>query len=94
MTQDALLKAHAALDEIAQAMVPPELKALGWRYYDFPTRFSYDMWDYLLRLIGEGEYKILAMTVAEDKTGPYKRGQFLISLQGQKNMQDKSRREL
>lgn len=94
MTQDALSKAHAALDEIAQAMVPPELKAAGWRYVDFPTRFSYEMWDYLLRLIGEGEYKLLAMTVAEDSKGAIQaRGQFLISPQGQKNLLDKSRRE-
>lgn len=82
-----------ALDDALQGAVPPELRAKGWRYQDFNTKFTPEAWSYLLRLIGEGEYEIIAMSRYDHPEKPWVRGQFLISPQGYTNMRDKSRRE-
>lgn len=83
-----------ALDDALQGSVPADLKAKGWRYQDFNTKFSIDAWDFLLRLIGEGEYQIIIISRGRDKQGEeWVRGQFWISPQGFTNMQDKERRE-
>ena len=69
-----------AIDDAVQSIVPADLRARGWRYVDPPTRFSLDMWDLFCRMIGDGEYKILAMTHGVAKDGfEYKRGQFIVS---------------
>jgi hypothetical protein len=80
-------------DEALQAaLVPPDLRALGWRYVDPPTKFSYEMWDYFRALIGMEEHKLL---IYSDGIAPdgfkWKRGQFVISPQGMKNLADKER---
>jgi hypothetical protein len=76
-------------DEAAQGIVPADLRAQGWRYIDPPTRFSIEMWDYFLSLLGEGEYKILVMTHGKTKDGfEYKRGQFIVSPKAQENMKN------
>lgn len=85
---------HKLLDEAAQGMVPPDLKALGWRYQDFPGTFSPEMWKKMLALIGEGEYKIVAMSSGVRKGVPFARGQLFISPQGYVNMKDKERQAL
>lgn len=78
------------------ALLPPgepiegkTYRADGWAYLDPPTRFSPDMWDYFLSLIGEGEYVILARTSGtHQKDGkPYVRGQVLISPAGMENLE-------
>lgn len=70
-----------------------DLKAKGWRYQDFNTKFTPDAWDYLLRLIGDGEHQIVAMSYGDFGKGLFVRGQLWISPQGYLNMQDKERRE-
>lgn len=83
-----------ALDEVLQGSVPDDLKAKGWRYRDFNTKFTSDAWDFLLRLIGDGEYKIIAMSSGGKTIGKddWIRGQFWISPQGYTNMQNDERR--
>lgn len=85
-------KLFASLDQILQCAVPPELKAKGWRYLDFNARFSPQMWDWILFVIGDGEYKLLVTSQGTDDGVPWKRGQFLISPQGYANLQDPQRR--
>lgn len=58
------------------------LRADGWVYRDLPARLSFEMWDLLLEIMGEGNYRILAMTIGPD----FKRGQFMISPDGIANM--------
>ncbi len=58
------------------------LMADGWVYRDFPSRLSHEMWDLFIKTLGEGNYRILAMTVGPD----WKRGQFLISPDGMANL--------
>lgn len=75
---------------------PLDVSALlkdGWVYCDPPTRFSFPMWDLFCAIIGVPNYRLLAMTTGEDKNGPYKRGQFIISPEGQRRMKDKDLRE-
>lgn len=80
------------LPSIMQGIVPVELRAKGWRYIDPPTRFSHEMWDYFLRLLGEGEYRILAASSGVTKDGfAWKRGQFIVSPQALANLADKDR---
>ena len=58
------------------------LMADGWVYHDLPSRFSNEYWDMFIELLGAGNYRILAMSA-----GPgWKRGQFLISPEGMKNL--------
>lgn len=74
-------------EEAEQSLVPPELREKGWRYIDPPTRFSLEMWDYFISLLGDGEYQIIAMTHGRDKEGfEYKRGQFFVSPKALENM--------
>lgn len=87
-----LHKLRDFLDDALQSCVPPDLAALGWKYQDFNTKFSPDAWSFLLRLLGEGEYKLLVVSEGHDGE-PWVRGQFLISPQGYKNLADKERRE-
>jgi hypothetical protein len=53
-----------------------EVSAMGWKYIDPPTWFSPDMWGHFLRVLGDGEYKILVMTKCPRRGV---RGQFFIS---------------
>lgn len=80
-------KINAMMHEAEQELVPAELRALGWRYVDPPTKFSHEMWDYFRSLIGEGEYKLLIYSEGVAPDGfKWKRGQFVISPQGMKNL--------
>lgn len=66
---------------------PSALIAAGWFYIDPPTRFSHEMWDYFLNLLGVGNYRILAMTEGTAADGfKYKRGQLLINPTAQENV--------
>ena len=58
------------------------LMADGWVYRDLPSRLSYKYWDLFIKTLGEGNYRIMAMTVGPD----WKRGQFLISPDGMANL--------
>jgi len=58
------------------------LRADGWVYRDLPGRLSPEMWDTLIETLGDGNYRILAMTITSD----YVRGQFMISPEGMKNL--------
>lgn len=88
----ALAEAMQHLDAIAQEMVPDDLKAKGWRYVDPPTKFSHEMWDYFLALMGDGEYQVIIASAGTSKDGfKWKRGQFFVSPQGMKNLADKDR---
>lgn len=60
----------------------------GWVYRDIPGRFSHEMWDKFLGLLGEGNYVILAKS--ESEADDWVRGQFLISPDGMKNMAEYS----
>lgn len=80
--------------DIEQELVPADLRALGWRYIDPPTKFSHEMWDYFRALIGEDEHKLLISSEGEASDGfKWKRGQFVVSPQGMKNLSDKERAE-
>lgn len=59
----------------------------GWVYRDLPARLSNEMWDLLISIMGEGNYVILA----ESRGPDWRRGQFLISPTGMKNMKEHSR---
>lgn len=61
-----------------------DLMSKGWVYRDPPATFSFDMWDYFLSVIGEGNYRILATSQGPD----WKRDQLLISPEGMKRLQD------
>lgn len=61
---------------------PEDLLKQGWIYHDFPGKFSFEIWDFLLTIIGEGNYKLLVYSEGND----WKRGQFLLSPQAQKNL--------
>lgn len=76
----------AALD----AMRPRHpLEDKGWRYVDPPTKFSPEMWEYFLGVIGAGNYQILAESSGTTNDGlPYRRGQLMVSPAGQQNMQN------
>ncbi len=58
------------------------LMADGWVYRDLPGRLSYEYWDLFLKTLGEGNYRIMALTTSPD----WKRGQFLISPKGMENL--------
>jgi hypothetical protein len=81
-------------DEAMQGIVPPELRAKGWRYIDPPTKFTPDAWDEFLRIIGEGEYEIICASEGHTKENGHEwtRGQLLVSPQGFKNMADAARK--
>ena len=83
------------LEEAAQGMVPSELKEKGWRYLDFPTKFSPQAWDWLLLLMGEGEYQLIISSSCShpDGTLDWIRGQFFVSPQGYANLTDENRRK-
>jgi hypothetical protein len=77
---------------IEQKLVPADLRALGWRYIDPPTKFSHEMWDYFRALIGEHEHQLLIYSEGEAPDAfKWKRGQFVVSPQGMKNLADKER---
>lgn len=81
------------LPKLPHPPLPPDLVEKGWKYQDFPTRFSPRAWGHLLALIGEGEYQLLITSQGTYKNGePWIRGQFFISPQGYLNMHDEERR--
>lgn len=80
------------LEDKLQEMVPQHLKEKGWKYQDWPGTFSPEAWDYLLALIGEGEYQLIIYSKGTKNGEPFKRGQMFISPQGYSNLQDKDRR--
>lgn len=66
---------------------PLDIDALlkgGWVYRDTPGKFSFEIWDKFLSLIGEENYRILAMSEGDD----WKRGQLLISPDGLARLQE------
>lgn len=88
LTADMLQRFH----EAEQCLVPPDLRALGWRYVNPPTKFSHAMWDYFRGLIGMEEHKLLIYSDGTARDGfQWKRGQFVISPQGMLNLADKDR---
>lgn len=80
------------MNEAQQEMVPPELKAKGWRYQDFPGTFSPEAWEALVAVIGKDEHQLVAYSEGTKNGLPFKRGQFFISPQGLSNLGDKERR--
>lgn len=84
------------LNELHQAeqdaLVPDDLKKKGWRYQDWPCTFSPEAWDYLLAILGDGEYRVLVYSSGIKNGQQFKRGQLLISPQGYTHLQDKERR--
>lgn len=64
---------------------PDELAALGWRYVDTPGWSSQEGWDRFLSVMGETEFKMLAMSRMETRGI---RGQFLISPKGLQNLKE------
>lgn len=77
-----------------QGLVPANLRALGWIYIDPPTKFSHEMWDYFRALIGDDEHRLLIWSKGEAPDGfKWKRGQFVVSPLGMKNLADKERAE-
>src|ERR1700743_175375 len=94
MTPEQAKELNTKLEIALQRMVPKELKDKGWKYIDPPTKFSHEMWDYFLALLGKDEYQLLIMSSGVAKDGfKWKRGQFLVSPQGILNLADKDRRE-
>jgi len=75
-----------------EALVPPDLKAAGWRYQDWPATFTPEAWDYLQAIIGEGEYQVIVSSSGTHPDGTaFKRGQMLISPQGYTHLSDRQR---
>lgn len=66
------------------------LRADGWEYRDIPGRLTPEMWDLLLSRIGEGNYRILAMSMGTNAKGEdWVRGQLFISPAGFEQMRRK-----
>ena len=63
------------------------LMSSGWTYYDLPKRLSFEMWDYFISLLGEGNYKILI--ISQNSAEDWKRGQFLISPAGIQRLRER-----
>lgn len=67
----------------------PEYGALldsGWQYRDPRGRFSPEMWDHFLSVLGDGEYRLIAGSNGVDSDGlPWVRGQLLVSPRGLAN---------
>jgi hypothetical protein len=59
-----------------------EMIRQGWVYRDPPTKFSFEMWDYFLSLLGEGNYHVIATSEGDD----WKRGQLFISPTGMQRL--------
>lgn len=55
------------------------LIARGWAYRDLPGKLSPEMWDLFISLLGDAPHYILIGSEGRDATGPWKRGQFLLS---------------
>ena len=64
------------------------LRADGWVCRDTPALLSADMWELFLSIMGEENYRILAMTHLEKSDGDWYRGQFFISPTGIKNLME------
>lgn len=65
------------------------LIADGWVYRDMPRGVQLDAtaWEAFLTIIGFSNYRVLAFTKVTDKDGVvWKRGQFLISPAGMRNL--------
>lgn len=68
-----------------------KLLSEGWIYKDVaPAIMTPEVWELFLTIMGKGNYHILAMTSFTQGGKPFKRGQFIISPEGQKNMRDYS----
>jgi hypothetical protein len=69
----------------SDAPVPGEkLIADGWVYRDLSAKLSFEMWEFFLNLVGDGNYRILATTEGPD----WRHGQFLISPTGIARLRD------
>lgn len=64
-----------------------ELMQSGWLYIDPPGKFTPEMWDLFLSIIGEGNYEILIMSESTVPGQEWKRGQLIVSPDGVVNMQ-------
>lgn len=67
-----------------------ELTKEGWRYIDPPCKFSPDMWNLFLDIIGEGNYEILTLSESSVLGKEWKRGQLMVSPSGIVNLQSHS----
>lgn len=77
-----MLKLGNSLPPTSEPFKGETLIADGWVYRDIPSRLSYEFWDRFIDLLGEGNYRIMAVTTGPD----WKRGQFLISPEGMNNL--------
>lgn len=77
---------YEMLSKAEQEMVPPELRAAGWIYRDMPGRCSPEMWEILLSIFGDGNYKIVVMSEGSNEHGAWKRGQFFLAPAAIENM--------
>lgn len=80
---DTLKALHDAEQE---ALCPKELRDQGWIYRDIPGKFSFEMWDFLLSLLGKEpeDYRIIIMSEGRD----WRRGQFLLGPTAQENLRN------
>jgi len=78
--------AHGELNDptlpIGEPFEGETLMADGWVYRDLPSRLSHEMWGLFIETLGEGNYRVLAMTITSD----WVRGQLFISPEGMKNL--------
>lgn len=72
--------------EAEQSIVPEDLRQQGWIYWDPPGKFSFEMWDYLISLIGDAPYQLIVCSEGKD----WKRGQFFLSPAAVANMRVKA----
>lgn len=73
----------AALDR----MMPPMPEGYeDWEYRDTQSWLREDFWGQFLTLLGDGNYKVLAMSSRVMDGGRYNRGQFWISPRGMANL--------
>jgi hypothetical protein len=87
------------LRELLDAMpLPPgepfpgeTLIADGWVYRDIPGIMLPEYWDMLLSAIGEGHYRILAMSRINRDGKEWCRGQLLISPTGMENLRNRKK---
>ncbi|WP_435018430.1 hypothetical protein TA3x_000404 [Tundrisphaera sp. TA3] len=70
------------------------LIADGWQYRDTPPMLE-QLWDELLGIIGEGNYRLLTLMkrTFRDDDRLYKRGQMLISPAGIENLKARANKE-
>lgn len=89
--RDSVDAMRSFLEEIAEMMMPPDKRAAGWRYMDFPpgAYLSLSAWDEFIALLGEGNYELLASANVDIDGTACRRGAFYVSPQAMANMEKK-----